>query len=268
MLATAMPHAMQLTLAEIESLERATLQAVAPEQVHEIPGWLLPMDSGTVGRAKSAVPLIREAVDPADADRIAQAYRSQGFQPVLRVPDLPAFDALRARLLVLGFTHDQPTLTQVGRIDKVIAALGHLGTAGVALDARPDAAWTAMFLGEGFDPVDGASRAASLARAQGTRYVSLREEENENGDQTTLACAAASFGHGWLGLHGLRTEARQRGRGLAGRVLLAMALEARARGIERMYLQVHENSTSALALYLRVGLGTAWVYSYWRLGAA
>lgn len=258
---------LQLTPADIESLERATLQAVAPEQVHEQPGWLLPMDSGTVGRAKSAVPLIREAVDPADADRIAQAYRAQGFLPVLRVPDLPAFDALRARLETLGFTHDQPTLTQVGRISDVIATLSHLGTEGVSLDERPDAAWTAMFLGEGFDPVDGASRAASLARAQGTRYVSLREGENQNG-QTTLACAAASFGHGWLGLHGLRTEARQRGRGLAGRVLLAMALEAREQGIERMYLQVHDSSTSALALYRRVALETAWGYRYWRSGTA
>lgn len=253
---------MLLTSADIESLERATLQAVAPEQVHEIPGWLLPMDSGTVGRAKSAVSLIREGVDPADADRIAQIYRAHGFQPMIRVPELPAFDALRTRLLALGFTQDQRTLTQAGRIDRVIAALSHLGTEGVSLDERPDAAWTAMFLGEGFDPVDGASRAASLARAQGTRYVSLRE----NGQ--TLACAAASFGHGWLGLHGLRTEARQRGRGLAGRVILAMALEARAQGIERMYLQVHDSSTSALALYRRIGLEAAWVYSYWRAGEA
>lgn len=253
---------MQLPLApaDIESLERATLQAVAPERILELPGWLLPMDSGTVGRAKSAVPLIREAVDPACADRIAQAYRVKGFQPMLRVPDLPSFDALRERLLALGFTHDQPTLTQVGRIDNVIAALSQFGTEGISLDERPDAAWMAMFLGQGFDPVDGASRASSLARAQGTRYVSLRE----GGNGQTLACAAASFGHGWLGLHGLRTAAQHRGRGLAGRVLLAMALEARVQGIERMYLQVHDGSTSALALYRRIGLWTAWAYGYWR----
>lgn len=257
---------MHLTPADIESLERATLQAVAPEQIHEIPGWLLPMDSSTVGRAKSAVPLMREAVDPADADRIAQAYRAQGFQPILRVPDLPAFDALRERLQALGFMHDQPTLTQVGRISDVIAALSHLGTECVSLYERPDAAWMAMFLGEGFDPVDGASRAASLASAQGTRYVSLREE-NQNG-QTTLVCAAASFGHGWLGLHGLRTAAQHRGRGLAGRVLLAMALEAQAQGMEYLYLQVHDSSTSALALYRRVGLETAWGYRYWRSDSA
>lgn len=258
---------MQLNPADIESLERATLQAVAPEQLLELPGWLLPMDSGTVGRALSAVTYRHGACEPAVLNQIVAAYRSAGFRPVLRIPELPAFDAARAHLAAMGFTHDQPTLTQVGRIDTVVTALSHLGTEGVSLEERPDAAWTAMFLGEGFDPVDGASRAASLARAQGTRYVSLRENDSQSG-QATLACAAASFGHGWLGLHGLRTQVRQRGRGLAGRVLLAMTLEARARGIERMYLQVHDSSTAALALYRRVGLETVWGYRYWRAGAA
>lgn len=257
-----MPLALPLSSTDIESLERATLQAVAPELVQELPGWLLPMDHGTVGRAHSAVPTAHGSIDPEAANRIVAAYEAKGFRPVFRVPDLPAFDPFRARLKAMCFKGDMPTLTQVGALESVVAALSHLGTEGVSLEERPDAAWMAMFLGEGFDPVDGASRAASLARAKGTRYVSHRE-----GGQT-LACAAASFGHGWLGLHGLRTEVGQRGRGLAGRVLLAMALEAQAQGLERMYLQVHASSTSALALYRRVGLDTAWSYSYWLTGAA
>ena len=261
-----MPLALPLSATDIESLERATLQAVAPEQVQEIPGWLLPMDHGTVGRAHSAAPTAHASIDPEAASHIVAAYEAKGFRPVFRVPELPAFDGFRKRLTAMGFTSDMPTLTQVGSLEGVVAALRHLGTEGVSLDERPDAAWTAMFLGEGFDPVDGASRAASLARAQGTRYVSHREEVNGSGQ--TLACAAASFGHGWLGLHGLRTDAHQRGRGLAGRLLLAMALKAQAQGIERMYLQVHASSTSALALYRRIGLEMAWGYSYWRHAAS
>jgi ribosomal protein S18 acetylase RimI-like enzyme len=250
--------AMPLTLADIESLERATLQAVAPEQVHELPGWLLPMDHGTVGRAHSAVPLTRDFCDAAEVDHIAEAYRSRGFRPVLRIPDLPAFDAVKARLLALDFESDQPTLTQTARIETLIEVLAAKGAEGASLDERPDAGWMAMFLGAGFDPVDGASRAGSLARAKGTRYASVRE-----GAQT-LACGGASFGEGWLGVHGLRTAASQRGRGLAGRMLLAMAQEARAQGIERVYLQVHASSTSALVLYRSLGFQTAWAYAYWR----
>jgi len=43
--------------ADIASIERATLDAVCPAEVHEIPGWLLPYDPLPIGRAQSAVPL-------------------------------------------------------------------------------------------------------------------------------------------------------------------------------------------------------------------
>ena len=115
-----------------------------------------------------------------------------------------------------------------------------------------------MFLGEGLDPVDGESRARSLSRATGTQYASLRE----NGH--TLACGAASFGHGWLGVHGMRTAAAQRGRGLAGRLLRVMAREAAQRGISQAFLQVDASNAPALALYQRLGFSTAWAYAYWR----
>ena len=50
---------------DIASIERATLDAVCPAEVHEIPGWLLPYDTLPVGRARSAVPpgkLLRHAL--------------------------------------------------------------------------------------------------------------------------------------------------------------------------------------------------------------
>jgi N-acetylglutamate synthase len=249
---------MALTPTDIETLERATVQAVAPDQVHELPGWLLPMDEGTVGRAHSAVPLAHALCDPAVVDRIMRVYRTHGFPSVLRVPDGRAFDAVRSRLLALDFKGDLPTLTQTCGIDHLLSTLATIGGEGVELAERPDADWMAMFLGAGFDPVDGVSRARSLARATGTLYASVREGGK------TLACGAASFGEDWLGVHGLRTAASQRGRGLAGQLLWAMASEARRRGISRAYLQVHASSTAALALYGRAGFETAWVYRYWR----
>ena len=39
----------------------------------------------------------------------------------------------------------------------------------------PDEAWIAAFLGEGFDPVDGASRARTLARGADSVFASVRE---------------------------------------------------------------------------------------------
>ncbi|MFP8777688.1 GNAT family N-acetyltransferase [Hydrogenophaga sp. RWCD_12] len=247
---------MNLSATDIEAIERATLTAVAPEQVQTIDGWLLPMDTGTVGRAHSAVPLHHGVHDPSRIETVAQRYRGAGLRPVFRLPDVPAFEAWWPALAARGFRREQPTLTQTGVLDGLLALAGETG--GVSLDARPDADWMAMFLGEGMDPVDGASRSKALSRADGTLFASLRE-----GGQT-LACGAACYAQGWLSMHGLRTAASQRGRGLAGRMIRAMALEAQRRGIARAFLQVDGSNAPALALYRRAGMATAWSYAYWR----
>ncbi len=241
--------------ADVEAVERATLQAVAPEWVEALPGWLLPMDSGTVGRARSAVPLHHAPPDLGALALILARYEERGFPPAFRLPDLPAFEPFQRALQQQGFVRQHPTLTQTAPIPLLLA--GDADPAAALADAA-DAAWIAMFLGEGLDPVDGASRARSLSRATGTRYASLRE----NGQ--TVACGAASFGHGWLGVHGMRTAAAKRGQGLAGRLLRAMASEAAQRGIARAFLQVDASNAPALALYRRLGFSTAWSYAYWR----
>ena len=36
---------------DIANIERATITAVSPYAVEELPGWLLPFNTGTIGRA-------------------------------------------------------------------------------------------------------------------------------------------------------------------------------------------------------------------------
>jgi ribosomal protein S18 acetylase RimI-like enzyme len=124
----------------------------------------------------------------------------------------------------------------------------------------PDQGWAAVFLGEGFDPADGASRVKILSRAAGTLFASVRQEGR------TVAAGAASFAHGWASVHGMRTALAYRGHGFAGCVLATLAARAQAHGYERMFLQVTADSTPALALYRRAGFELAWTYAYWRKG--
>lgn len=250
--------------ADIEAIERATLAAVAPQWLEALDdqGWLLPMDSGTVGRAKSAVPLHHAAplIAPARLlERIEAGYAARGLPAMLRLPDAACFDALRASLAQRGYQGIKPTLTQIGST-RAMRAVSHGAPAEV--DAAPDAGWAGVFLGPGFDPVDGASRVRALTRASGNLYASVRE----NG--RTLAAGAMSFGQGWASVHGMRTDQSSRGRGLAGRVLAGLAQAALERGYPRVFLQVEAGNAAALALYRRAGFELAWAYRYWQRSAS
>ncbi len=250
-----------LSAGAIEALERATVQAVSPQQVLELPGWLVPVDPGTVGRARSAVPLHHGPPDLARVPEVLALYAAQGATPQWRLPDGAAFDALHHNLLRRGFVRTQPTWTQVAPVARLLAATDGLrlpdGVA-VALVPQASAAWTALFLGADFDPVDGAHRAQALARAPDSQFASAVV------DGVVVACGAVSLSQGWAGVHGMRTLGAWRGRGLAAALVRRMAQQAQAAGVVRVFLQVDAGNTGAQSLYRRLGFETAWTYAYWR----
>jgi GNAT superfamily N-acetyltransferase len=169
---------------------------------------------------------------------------------------LPAFAGFQAHLREAGYVRTKPTLVQTGRVGE----LAGLGQARVEMELASTAAadWEQVFLGEGFDPVDGASRLAILRRGRDSVFASVREAGR------TVAVGAACFSGAWCGVHGMRTLAAHRGRGLAGAVLSALGAQARERGVLRCFLQVEEGNARARALYARHGFATAWTYAYWK----
>ena len=237
--------------ADIESLERATVEGVAPAKVLEIGGWLVPLDDGAIGRAKSAVPLRHDA-DASALSAIEAAYWTAGLSPAFRVSEGPGLQAVREALTQRGYVGGKPTIVKVGDVDRLAALRDRPGD----LMAEPDAAWGAVFLGEGFDPEDGASRVAALTRSPDALYGAARE------DGQTVAVGCVTFGHGWAAIHGMRTEARRRGRGLASTVLAALGRAIQDRGIDRVFLQVEE-ANDARSLSRKAGFQEAWRYRYW-----
>jgi GNAT superfamily N-acetyltransferase len=243
---------------DTDAIERATLAAVPPRMVEEAEGFLLGLDRGTVGRARSAVPL-RHVAPPAGAvARLESRYALHRLPALFRVPRSACFDAFRSELSAAGYSASKPTLTLVGRASDM-EALG--GSGDVEIAARPDADWAAVFLGEGFDPVDGASRLELLRRSESSVFAVVRVEG------AVAAVGSACFSHGWCGVHGMRTAPGHRRRGLAVCLLAALGRQARSWGLDPVFLQVEESNTPALALYQRAGLATAWAYEYWRVGS-
>ncbi|MBI2749812.1 MAG: GNAT family N-acetyltransferase [Burkholderiales bacterium] len=239
----------------IASLERATLDAVAPPAVQAIEGWLLPFDTSTIGRAKSAVPVRHHDITPAQIGTIESLYADRGLHAAFRLADVPGLRDLQTELTRLGYQAQQPTLVQVGNV-AAMRAICKGAPARVA--ERPSPAWSAVYVAEGFDPVDGAHRVQALSRSAHVVYAHVEE----NGQ--SVAAGTAALSQGWASIHGMRTVPKHRGQGLAARILGGLANTATQRGLERVFLQVEEGNTAALALYARAGFATAWRYHYWR----
>ncbi|MDB5417777.1 MAG: acetyltransferase, family [Phenylobacterium sp.] len=237
--------------ADIESLERSIVAAVAPQRVVEIAGWLVPLDDGPIGRAKSAVPLAH-AADPAAVADIEQVYQAARLPPAFRLAETDGLADLRDELLRRGYVARTPTLMKTG----TAAGLATLTDAPAEILEAPDAAWIAAFTGEGFDPVEGAARVRNVARSPDALYAAVREGER------ATAVGVVSFGHGWAGVHGMRTAADRRRQGLASRVLAALGQASARRGADRMFLQVEEPNPARI-LYRQAGFTPAWRYRYW-----
>jgi GNAT superfamily N-acetyltransferase len=238
--------------AEIAALERDTVAAVAPPETLEIGGWLVPLDDGTIGRAKSAVPL-RHDIGPDAIAEVEAAYRQRGLTPAFRVADVPSLAPVCAELARRGFSARQPTVFKTGSV----AHLAAFSEGSACILTTPDAAWGAVFLGEGFDRVDGAHRVAALTRSPDAIYAAAGE------GGATQAVGVMSFGAAWAGIHGMRTAPAHRGKGFATAILAAFGRAAAARGVERVFLQVEE-ANPARAIYRRAGFNPIWRYRYWR----
>ena len=240
---------------DVSSLERATVAAVAPAHVEELAGWLLAFDAGTVNRARSAVPLSHDAPDASVVAAIFGRYRERGVMSNFRIAQKASMAAVETALARQGLRPRQPTQVLVAQARDVPAADGGPR---VQIAVEPDDEWAAVFLGEGFDPADGASRVATLKRAQGSLFASVREGER------VVAAGVLAMSHGWASVHGMRTALSHRRRGLATCVLATFAREAQRRGYERIALQVEVANDAATRVYTQCGFTHAWTYAYWR----
>lgn len=239
---------------DIEGLERSTVEGVAPARVQDFDGWLVPLDGGAIGRAKSAVPL-NHTLGPQAINDVEAAYYAQGLTPAFRIADVPGLKAVRDTLEARRYAPRQPTMVEIGDVARLAA---FRDTPADLMD-RPDAAWAEVFSGEGFDPADGAARVAALSRSPDAVYGAVRDGER------VVAVGVATFGHGWAGIHGMRTALDRRGQGLASQVLTALGRAAQARGVDKVFLQVEE-ANDARSLYRKAGFQPAWRYHYWRRG--
>jgi GNAT superfamily N-acetyltransferase len=243
-----------VTAADVEAIERATVAAVSPRRLVEAHGWLIPLDDGAISRAKSAAPL-GHAADPAVLDAIEATYTQLTMRPAFRIADVDGLAPLREALAARGYGDAKPTFAMAAEAATVVGF--HPGDAELLL--RPAAPWARVFSGEGFDPADGAARAAAMARVPGALFGQVVDAGEP------CAVGVLNIAHGWAVISGLRTNLAHRGKGHASRLLATFARAAQDHGVERLLLQV-EAPNPARALYARAGFSDLWSYRYWTKG--
>jgi GNAT superfamily N-acetyltransferase len=250
-----MSYPIPLSDFDVSFLERATLDAVAPSQIDELEGWLLPFDASTIGRAKSAVPVRHHTIRANTLDTIQHRYEARGLPPIFRIAEVPNLRNLTDALKHRGYAPHQPTMVQVGSVHTVASLPSG---SPVVIHHRPTVEWSAVYIAPGFDPVDGANRVRALSRSPCVHYAVISEED------APAAAGTLALSQGWASIHGMRTVIQHRGKELAARILSGLARHALSMGIERVFLQVEEGNAAALSLYRRAGFTTAWRYHYWR----
>lgn len=121
----------------------------------------------------------------------------------------------------------------------------------------PDPEWPSLFDEIGKSEGYGLSRVQVMHRAESGQYFSTRH----NGK--LVACGMAAFDDGWASVHGMRTHADYRRRGLASEIIRNMMLTAQSRAIAQTFLQVEAENLGAQAVYQRLGYRNVWTYAYW-----
>jgi hypothetical protein len=134
-------HAMSPST-DIAAIERATLDAVCPAEVHEIAGWLLAYDPLPIGRAQSAVPLTHGPLVVSELQKIETHYRQRNRHTVFRLPERMISPNIGEALHAMGYAGTQAVVVQVAELTDLLR-LGPSDAANLA--TAPSARWASVY---------------------------------------------------------------------------------------------------------------------------
>jgi N-acetylglutamate synthase len=221
--------------------------------------WLMRAAGGFTGRANSALLLGDPGMAlPGAVDEVKGWYAARGLPPKFQVP-LPDSASADQWLAEHGWTWFDEVRVLVADIDHLLeATLADVGPARViTVDPHPDDAWLAAYHYRG-----GALPAHARSVIDNGDQLGFASVRTVSGTGEVLAIARGSVDRRWLGVTAVEVVPSQRGQGLAGIVLGALATWADGLGAHSCYLQVSVDNAAALALYQRAGFVDHHRYHY------
>ena len=244
---------MPVSIAELEAVAAAGWRA--PDEA-SLGGWLLRAAEGFTGRGNSALAVGDPGLPLADAlTRVCDWYAARGLPPLVAVPHplgRPGDGHVDRFLDRRGWG------VRSGPAVVMTAATASVANSGTAADAElrpePDQAWLDLYHGyrKQLPPV--ARRLLLSAPFQA--FASIRR------DGGIVAIGRVAVAAGWGGLSAVAVHPGHRRAGLATAITVALAEAAAGQGAARLYLQVEEDNTAAMALYARCGFTGHHRYHY------
>jgi GNAT superfamily N-acetyltransferase len=240
---------------EVERLADAAWPAA--EQVALGP-WKLRATGGVTHRANSVFAVTQAAV-PRDITPLISAaerfYDARGLWTVFHICPAVLPDDLDSILQARGYATGSPSEVWTASAAEVAERTRETGAGEVHLAPRPDTAWFDCAYQEP-EPRRSIHEGIVLRIAQPTLFASVRK------GGVAVACGFGVSGGGHTGIFSMVTRAEHRGRGLAPRLLHALARWAGERRDAGLYLQVGGANTAAHAVYRRAGFAVAYPYHY------
>ncbi|PBC84877.1 MULTISPECIES: GNAT family N-acetyltransferase [unclassified Streptomyces] len=256
-------------------LQRIAARGWPAAETEPLGEWTLRASGGFTRRANSVLPLGDPGV-PLDTalERIGQWYDARGLPAVITVATGRAGtdEELAAALAERGWAAERHTRVRIA----ALAPLADLdtgatdtprGSAGAAparvvLSREPDADWLALYnrTGEG-GPTGEAARDALKVLTGGP---SVWFATVHDADGRAAAIGRLVVDGRWAGFAAVEVAPAARRRGLATRVMAALAERALTEGASAAYLQVEADNTDALAFYDRLGFTDHHGYHYRR----
>src|SRR4051812_23132151 len=228
----------------IAALERRAFAAWPAEEVHALGGWRLRHTRGITRRANSVWPHGGGDL-PAMITAAERFYAERGQPTLFQVSPLAPAE-LDGQLELRGYRREAPVAIQVADANLPAPAIP------VRTEASLFDEWLAVAASGRFASVRDVF-AALLGRIGAGALFALAD-----GGAVGLGVVDAP----WMGIFSMLTAPRQRRRGLARAILAALAAAGRARGAERLYLQVERENEPALALYAAAGFRELYGYHY------
>ncbi|MEU6840777.1 GNAT family N-acetyltransferase [Streptomyces sp. NPDC046716] len=241
------------TFAELAHICARAWQPLEDERLGE---WRLRAAEGYTKRANSVLPVGDPGMPLDEAlAHVHRWYAARGL-PVYAQAATGAEgtqELLCAELTARGWTDESPTEVRIGALAPV--GDGPDPGAEVVLTRQPSVDWLARYQRKGASEV----ALKVLCAGPSVWFATVPGE----GDVPAAIGRCVVDGR-WAGFGAVEVDPAQRRRGLATKVMTALARQALDEGASAAWLQVEADNEGARALYDRMGFATHHTYHYYR----